>query len=102
MFWQLQAQAASLERLRLTPFLHLLPKLASMLLFAGVIQGCAATPVVPFAGPDPSIASARIPAVTYHSTIGSFANLRPVEPAAWKKENEPLAPAPKPVPEPKS
>jgi hypothetical protein len=102
MSWQLQTQAASFERLRLTPFLHRLPKFASILLFAGVIQGCAATPVAPFAGPDPSDASARIPAVSYHSTIGVFATQRPVEPATWKKENKPVAPAPNRVPEPKT
>ena len=102
MLWQLQAHAASFERLQLTSFLHRLRELASILLFAVVIQGCAATPMTPFAGPDPPDASARIPAVSYHSTIGSFATQRPVEPGAWKKENEPVATAPKPVPEPKS
>jgi hypothetical protein len=101
MSWQLQAQAASFERL-LTSYLHLLRKLASILLLGGVIQGCAATPMGPFAGPDPSDASARIPAVSYHPTIGFFATQRPVEPAAWKKENEPAGPAPNRVPEPKS
>lgn len=102
MSWQLQAQAASLERLRLTSFLHRLRELACILLLGGVIQGCAATPMAPFAGPDPSDASVRIPAVSYHSTIGSFATQRPVEPAPWKTENEPVAPAPNRVPEPKS
>jgi hypothetical protein len=56
----------------------------------------------PFADPDPAEASARIPAVIYHSTIGPFARQRPVEPAAWNKENVPAAPAPNFVPEPKS
>jgi hypothetical protein len=102
MFWQSQAHAAFFERLRPTSFLHRLPKLASILLLAGVIHGCAATQMAPFAGPDPSDASARIPAVSYHSTIGPFATQRPIEPAAWKKENAPVAPAPNRVPEPKS
>ena len=102
MLWQLQAHAASFERLQLTSFFHRLRELASILLFAGVIQGCAATPMAPFPGPDPADASARIPAVSYHSTIGVFATQRPVEPAAWKKENEPVVPAPNRVPEPKS
>ena len=102
MFWQLQAHAASFERLRLTSFLHLLRELACILLLGGVIQGCAAIPMAPFAGPDPSEASASIPAVSYRSTIGFFATQRPVEPALWKKENAPLAPAPNRVPEPKS
>ncbi len=99
---QIRARAAFFERPRPASFLHRLRKLASTLLLAGVVHGCAATPMAPFAGPDPSDGSARIPAVSYHSTIGSFANLRPVEPAPWKKENAPVAPAPKPVLEPKS
>ena len=59
-------------------------------------------PMAPFAGPDPSDASARIPAVSYHSTIGPFATQRPIERAAWKKEDEPVAPTPIRVPEPKA
>jgi hypothetical protein len=102
MSWLLQAPAASFERLRSTSFRNRLPKLASMLLLAGVIHGCAATPMAPFAGPDPSDPSARIPAVSYRSTIGPFATQRPIEPAAWKKENGPVAPAPNRAPEPKS
>ncbi len=102
MFWQLQAHAASFERPRLTSFLHLLRELACILLLGGVIQGCAAIPMAPFAGPDPSEASARIPAVSYRSTIGFFATQRPVEPAPWKTENAPAGPAPNRVPEPKS
>ena len=100
MSWQLQAHAA-FERLR-TLSLRRLCRLASILLLGGVTQGCAAMPMAPFVGPDPSDASARIPAVSYHSTIGFFATQRPVEPASWKKENEPVSPAPNRVPEPKS
>ncbi len=102
MFQHWQAHAASFERLRTTKYLHRLRKQASILFLAGVVQGCAATPMAPFAGLDPSDASARIPAVSYHSTIGSFASQRPVEPAPWTEVNEPVAPAPKPVPEPHS
>jgi hypothetical protein len=102
MSWQLRAQPPPSRGCDLTSFFRRLRKLASILLFAGVIQGCVATPMSPFAGPDPSDASARIPAVSYHSTIGFFATQRPVEPAAWKKENEPVTPAPNRVPEPKS
>src|SRR3977135_3666695 len=65
MFWQSQAHAASLERLRTTLYLRL-RKLVSIPLLAGIVQGCAATPTAPFAGLDPSDASARIPAVSYH------------------------------------
>ena len=59
-------------------------------------------PTAPFAGADPSDASARVPAVSYHSTIGFVATRRPAEPAAWKKENEQVSPAPDRAPEPQS
>lgn len=85
MFWQSQARASFLERLRTTLVLRRLRKLASILLLAGVIQGCAPTPTALFAGPDPSDTSARNPAVSYHSTTGSFASPRPVEPGPWKE-----------------
>lgn len=85
MFLQSQARAGFLERLRTTLFLRRLPVLASLLLLAGVIQGCAPTPTALFAGPDPSDASARNPALSYHWTIDSFASPWPVEPGLWKE-----------------
>ncbi len=97
MSWQLQAHAA-FDRPRMTLSLLRPGRLACILCLGGVLQGCATTPMAPFAGPDPADASARIPAVNYHSTIGPFARQRPVEPAAWNKENLPAGP----VPEPKS
>jgi len=60
---QLQGHAA-FARPRAASSLRRLRKLASILL-GGVTQGCAATPMAPFAGPNPSDASARIPAVSY-------------------------------------
>ncbi|WOJ89963.1 hypothetical protein RZS28_01215 [Methylocapsa polymorpha] len=83
----------------MTLFLDRLPKFASILLLAGVIDGCAAPPIAPFAGPEPSDPAAQIPAASYRSTIDVFANLRPVEPGRWKG-NEPAPPASKPVSEP--
>lgn len=62
------------------------------------MQGCAAPPMAPFAGPDPSNASARVPVARYDATIGPVANLRPVEPGPWKTENDPTLPAPEPKP----
>ncbi len=101
MSWQLRVHAASFDRLRLTSFLHRLRKLASTLLIAGVIQSCAAPPMTPFAGPDPSEPFARIPAVRYRSTIGPFASQRPAEPGPWQQKAEPAGPAANRVPEPK-
>ena len=74
---QLQAHAA-FERPRAASSLRRLRKLSSILL-GGVTQDCAATPMVPFAGPNPSDASTRIPVVSYRSTIGFFATWLPVE-----------------------
>ena len=97
---QLQAHAA-FERPRAASSLRRLRKLASIL-FGGVTQGCATTPMAPFAGPNPSDASARNPAVSYRSAIGFFATWLPVEAAPWKKEDELVSPAPNRVPESKS
>jgi hypothetical protein len=101
MSWQLQEHAA-FERPRVALSLLRPGRLGCILCLGGVIQGCAATPMAPFAGPDPAEASARIPAVRHHSTIGPFTRQRPVEPADWNKENVPAVPAPNLVPEPKS
>jgi hypothetical protein len=101
MSWQFQAHAA-FERPRVALSLLRPGRLGCILCLGGVIQDCAATPMAPFASPDPAEASSRIPAVRYDSTIGPFARQQPVEPAAWSKENVPAAPAPNLVPEPKS
>lgn len=71
------------------PFKALLLSLA--LLF---LAGCATRPSVS-AGPDPSDPGARTSRVEYNSTLGRYTSQRPVAPAAWKKQNEQVAPAPK-------
>ncbi len=86
MFSQSQAHAASFERLRKTSFLRRFGKLASIPVLAAAAHGCAATPISPFPGPDPSDASLRVPAVSYRPAIGPFASQRPVEPGQWKKQ----------------
>jgi hypothetical protein len=64
------------------------------MLLALSVAACAAAPR-PFAGPDPSNPSARVAAVSYRSTIGSFTSQRPAEPAPWGQRNERVAPQPK-------
>lgn len=78
--------ATTLARL---PFKTLFLSLA--LLF---LAGCNTMPSVS-AGPDPSDPGTRTSRVDYRSTIGSYTSQRPVAPAAWKKQNEQVAPAPK-------
>lgn len=58
------------------------------------LAGCATKPSMS-AGPDPSDPSARTPRAEYRSTLGRYTSQRPVAPAAWKKQNEQVAPAPK-------
>jgi len=59
------------------------------------LAGCNTVPSVS-AGPDPSDPGARTSRVDYRSSIGSYTSQRPVAPAAWKKQNEQVTPAPKP------
>ena len=91
MCWQSQTHANLLEGLRKTFFLLRLGKLASIMVLAGVAQGCAAIPICSFT-PDPTDASVRVPTVSYRSAIGPFSSHRP-EPGPWK---EPTAQAPGP------
>ena len=59
---------------------------------AAATMGCRTTPPMPLAGPDPSVASVRTPAVAYRSTIEPYASERPVAPAPWRERNEQVAP----------
>lgn len=93
-----QARAGSLAEPRTTVFFRAPGRLAGILSLAWFMGGCAPPPMTPFAGPDPSDPSASAPIVSYRSTIGPFADLRPVEPAAWTKSNDPAAPASKSMP----
>jgi hypothetical protein len=64
--------------------------------FILLLAGCTNPPPYPLAGPDPSDPGARVPKVTYRSTIGPYTSQRPVEPAPWRERSERPAPAPKP------
>lgn len=95
---QSQAHAGSFAGPRTTMFLRALGRLAGILSLALFMEGCAPPLVTPFADPDPSDSSAPAPVVSYSSTIGPYADLRPVEPAAWARPNDPAAPASKSTP----
>jgi hypothetical protein len=68
---------------------------AAVATLALLIAGCAAAPRQTLGGPDPSDSDVRVPAVRYRSTISPFSSQRPVEPTAWREQNERVAPAPK-------
>lgn len=61
---------------------------------ASVLAACA-QPLQPFSGPDPADSAARVAAVGYRSTTGSYTSQRPVEPAPWREQNERVMPQPK-------
>jgi hypothetical protein len=63
---------------------------------AAVTSACAAPPPAPLAGADPSNPSARVSALKYRSTLGSYTSQRPVEPAPWAEPNARAAPPAKP------
>lgn len=68
----------------------------AVLLIVPLVQGCAAALPSVSAEPAPSNPSAPTPRVSYRSTIGPYTSMRPVEPAPWQKQNEQVAPSPKP------
>ena len=69
-------------------------KTLAALSLALLAAACAELPR-PFSGPDPADATARVAALSYRSTIGSYASQRPAEPAPWREQNERVAPQPK-------
>jgi hypothetical protein len=50
---------------------------------------------VPIAAADPADPAALVPATRYQSTLGTYVSQRPVEPSAWREQNERVAPQPK-------
>jgi len=65
---------------------------AALCLLAGA---CSTLPQRPFAGPDPSDPTVRVPAAAYRPALRGYTSQRPVEPAPWREQNERVAPAPK-------
>lgn len=58
---------------------------------ASMVAACTVPPR-PFSGPDPADPGARVAAVSYRSTTGSYTSQRPVKPAPWREQNERVAP----------
>jgi hypothetical protein len=56
------------------------------------IQGCAAAPTRPLAGPDPDDPDVRVRPVIYRSTVADFKSMQPSEPAPWRERNDSVAP----------
>lgn len=92
--WQLLAHAAVSKRQWGVSHQRRLGRLAILSIVAAFLQGCAAPLPSPSVGPDPSNPAAPAPRVGYRSTIAPFTSMRPVEPAAWQKQNDRVAPAP--------
>lgn len=63
--------------------------------FGASLSGCMPT-TVPLAGADPADPSVRVAGVGYRSTIAPYTRMRPATPAAWRKQNEQVAPSSKP------
>jgi hypothetical protein len=88
MLAQLRAATAAMARQRAA-----LGRLLAVAMLATLTSACAATVPSPLAGADPASASARVPALKYRSTLGTYSSQRPVEPAA---PDAPATPQPKP------
>jgi len=67
---------------------------AALLLLFACVSGCTAVPPAPLAGPDASDPHAR--PVAYRPVLGPYASRRPADPAAWREQNERVAPREKP------
>ena len=68
---------------------------AALLLLAAV-SGCTAAPPAPLAGPDPSDPHAPSRPVAYRPVVGPYVSQRPGDPAAWREQNERVAPREQP------
>lgn len=58
-----------------------------------LMQGCAAAPRQPIAGPDPSDAHVAVPKARYQPAITGASGLQPVAPLGWREQNEGVAPS---------
>lgn len=95
MFAHFQAKSAALWGRRAVSFRTRLAPAIGVVALCLLSAACVTTPHEPFAGPDPSSPSIRVPLTGYRSTIGRYTSQRPVEPAPWREQNERITPAPK-------
>lgn len=68
---------------------------AALIAVALLAQGCAAIPPQPFADAAASDPDVRVPPVGYRPVLSGYVSQRPVAPAAWRQQNERVAPRPK-------
>jgi|HubBroStandDraft_2_1064218.scaffolds.fasta_scaffold989236_2 hypothetical protein len=86
MLAQLRAATAAMARQRAA-----LGRVLAVAMLATLLADCAATLPAPLAGADPASTSARVPALKYRSTLGTYSSQRPVEPAAPDAPGTPQA-----------
>ena len=91
MLAQLRAATAAMARQRAA-----LGRVLAVAMLATLPAACAATAPSPLAGADPASASARVPALKYRSTLGTYSSQRPVEPTPPAAPDAPGTPQPKP------
>lgn len=96
MRWRLLAWPADLARRRAAHF-RAHSGLFAVVLVGALVQGCATPLPSVSAGPLSSDPHAPAPRVSYRSTVVPYNSMRPVEPAAWQKQNEQVAPAATPM-----
>jgi hypothetical protein len=89
-----RAHPAAIERQRMALILHRFGRWAAILIATALVVGCTGNPRSPFRGPDPSQPAARVPSVSYRSTVAPYVRQRPVAPAPWLRQNEQVAPKP--------
>jgi hypothetical protein len=91
MSWPSRAYLAVFGR-QMTPFLRRLSSLTAVCIIGALANGCAAPPLSPLAGRDPSDPTTRTKAVDYRPTTAPYASQRPVEPKPWQEQSQQPAP----------
>jgi hypothetical protein len=91
MLAQLRAATAAMARQRAA-----LGRVLAVATLAILSGACATTAPSPLAGADPASPSARVPALKYRSTLGTYSSQRPIEPAPLAAPSGPRAPQSQP------
>jgi hypothetical protein len=91
MLVQLGAALAAMARLQ-----DALGRMLAAAMVASLTGACAMTAPAPLAGSDPANPSARVPALKYRSTLGTYSSQRPVEPSPPTESNGAGTPQPQP------
>lgn len=89
---RLRLRSAAIRR-RSVPWRHATH--AALIAAALLVQGCAAIPPRPSADVAASDPGVRVPSAGYRPVLSGYVSQRPVAPAAWRQQNEQVAPRPK-------